>query len=68
MDIDRWFFSQKHIKFQIGELLTKYSLSASSFNQDLRNWDVSKVTLCTDFSYEATAWTEPKPTFTNCSE
>ena len=52
----------------MGELLTKYSLSATSFNQDLRNWDVSSVTSCTDFSLSATAWTEPKPTFTNCSE
>jgi len=24
------------------------------------------VTDCSDFSYEATAWTQPKPSFTNC--
>ena len=40
----------------------------TSFNQDLSSWDVSKVTDCNQFSYEATAWTEPKPTFTNCTE
>jgi len=27
---------------------------------------VTNVTNCKSFSYEATAWTEPKPTFTNC--
>jgi len=29
---------------------------------------VSSVIACTDFSTDATAWTEPKPTFTNCTE
>jgi surface protein len=42
--------------------------SAEAFNQDLSSWDVSKVTDCNQFSYEATAWTEPKPNFTNCTE
>ena len=41
---------------------------ASSFNQDLSSWDVSSVYYCEDFSLNATAWTEPKPTFTNCTE
>ena len=41
---------------------------ASSFNQDLSSWDVSNVIYCEDFSTNATAWTEPKPTFTNCTE
>ena len=41
---------------------------ASSFNQDLSSWDVSNVIYCEDFSLEATAWTEPKPNFTNCTE
>jgi hypothetical protein len=26
------------------------------------------VTMCEDFSKDATAWTLPKPNFTNCSE
>ena len=42
--------------------------SAISFNQDIGSWDVSNVTDCQDFSLEATAWTLPKPNFTNCTE
>ena len=42
--------------------------SAESFNQDLSSWDVSNVIYCEDFSTNATAWTEPKPNFTNCTE
>jgi surface protein len=42
--------------------------SASSFNQDLSAWDVSKVTFCNDFSANSVAWIEPKPSFTNCVE
>ena len=41
---------------------------AASFNKDLNSWNVSNVTYCEDFSYEATAWTEPTPNFTNCTE
>jgi len=41
---------------------------AASFNKDLNSWNVSNVTYCEDFSYEATAWTESKPNFTNCTE
>jgi len=40
---------------------------ASSFNQDLSSWDVSDVEYCQDFSHGATAWTKPKPNFTNCN-
>ena len=40
---------------------------ATSFNQDLFSWDVTSVRSCTDFSTNATAWTLPKPTFTNCN-
>jgi len=29
---------------------------------------VSNVTDCQDFSLDATAWTLPKPNFTNCTE
>jgi len=39
---------------------------ATSFNQDISSWSVSKVTQCTDFSLNTTAWTLPKPNFTNC--
>jgi surface protein len=41
---------------------------AESFNQDLSSWDVSNVIRCEGFSKGATAWTEPKPNFTNCTE
>jgi len=40
---------------------------ASSFNQDLRSWSVSNVTQCDNFSLNTTAWTLPKPNFTNCN-
>ena len=39
---------------------------ATSFNQDISSWSVSNVTQCTDFSLNTTAWTLPKPNFTNC--
>ena len=39
---------------------------ATSFNQDLSSWNVSNVTECEEFSLDATAWTLPKPNFTNC--
>ena len=37
-----------------------------SFNQDISSWDVSNVTSCSAFSNGASAWTLPKPNFTNC--
>jgi len=42
--------------------------TAKVFNQDISSWDVSNVTDCEGFSIGATAWTEPKPNFTNCTE
>ena len=39
---------------------------SSNFNQDLNSWNVSNVTNCESFSVDATAWTLPKPNFTNC--
>ena len=39
----------------------------TSFNQDISSWNVSNVTQCTDFSLNTTAWTLPKPNFTNCN-
>ena len=43
---------------------------ATAFNQDLSSWAINNVTDCMNFSYGATTWTEPKPTFTNtnCTE
>jgi surface protein len=38
------------------------------FNQDISVWDVSNITECEYFSLDATAWTESKPNFTNCTE
>ena len=40
----------------------------SQFNGDISNWNVSNVVDCWAFSLDATAWTEPKPNFTNCTE
>ncbi|MDA9072129.1 BspA family leucine-rich repeat surface protein [bacterium] len=40
---------------------------ASSFNQNLSSWSVSNVTQCTEFSFNTTAWTLPKPNFTACT-
>ena len=42
----------------------------SSFNQDLSSWRVNGVTNCESFNYNnnSTAWTLPKPNFTNCTE
>jgi surface protein len=36
---------------------------ASSFNQDLSNWDVSKVVETYNFSGGTNSWTLPKPNF-----
>jgi surface protein len=41
--------------------------NASSFNQALGNWSVGNVTSCSSFSQGASAWTLPKPNFTNCN-
>ena len=40
---------------------------AGSFNQDISSWNVSNVTQCNYFSLFTTAWTLPKPNFTNCT-
>ena len=41
--------------------------SATSFNQDLSNWNVSQVTLCSDFNNLTPQWILSKPNFTNCN-
>jgi surface protein len=35
--------------------------AATSFNQDLSNWDVNKVKECSTFSYRADKWLLSKP-------
>jgi hypothetical protein len=50
------------------EIMASTFKDVSSFNQDLSSWDVSSVYYCEDFSLNATAWTEYKPNFTNCTE
>ena len=41
--------------------------AAYAFNQDLSSWNVDNVTLCNNFSENATSWTLPQPNFTNCT-
>jgi surface protein len=41
--------------------------NAWAFDQDIGSWNVDNVTDCERFSTES-VWTEPKPTFTNCTE
>lgn len=42
-------------------------MSHSFLKLDLNSWNISNVTECNGFSYEASAWTLPKPNFTNCN-
>jgi surface protein len=43
------------------------STTDMKFNQDLSGWQVDNVNDCTDFSNQNTIFTEPNPTFNNCS-
>jgi len=63
-------FNQDISNWDVGNLTRANYMfyKAYEFNQDLRNWDVSNVTICQGFSASTTAWTEPKPNFTNCTE
>ena len=36
--------------------------NAESFNQDISFWDATNVTEYSAFRFNATSWTEPKPT------
>ena len=38
-----------------------------NFNQDLSSWDVGNVNVCENIFEGTSAWTLPKPNFTNCS-
>ena len=40
---------------------------ATSFNQDLSGWNVLLVTNCSNFSLNASSWSNPKPNLTNCT-
>lgn len=50
----------------VTDMLSMFYMTPS-FNCDLSSWDVSNVTTCDDFSLSATAWTLPKPNFTQCN-
>lgn len=41
--------------------------SATAFNQDLSGWNVSLVTSCSNFSLNASSWSNPKPNLTYCT-
>jgi surface protein len=61
-------FNQDISTWDVSNVTTMYRMFRSTpFNQDISSWDVSNVTECSGFSYNATAWTLPKPNFTNCN-
>jgi len=41
--------------------------NAVAFNQDLSGWDVSNVTSCNNFSFNAPLTEANTPNFTNCT-
>lgn len=41
--------------------------NATAYNQDLSGWNVSNVGVCSNFSSGTSSWTQPKPTFVNCT-
>ena len=48
--------------------MNRMFFEAGVMNQDLSSWSVNpNVVACSDFSFNANAWTEPKPNFTNCT-
>ena len=59
----------KVVTTKIARMLYLFSDSTDqTFNQDISSWDVSNVTECSAFRFNATSWTKPKPNFTNCTE
>lgn len=61
-------FNQDISSWNVSNVTDMYGMfnGASSFNQDLSSWSVANVTICNRFSLSTTAWTLPKPNFTNC--
>jgi len=61
-------FNQDISSWDVSNVINMYGMfqDATSFNQDLSSWNVNEVLGCQFFSSRATAWTEPKPNFTNC--
>jgi len=62
-------FNQDISDWDVSNVNNMYRMftAAYAFNQDLSSWNVDNVTLCNNFSENATSWTLPQPNFTNCT-
>ena len=65
-DIGSWDVSNATSMSGMFGSVNEEGFASTSFNQDISSWDVNSVTDCEGFSEGTTAWTEPKPNFTNC--
>jgi hypothetical protein len=82
-DLSSWNLGKTNLSFMFAESIFNQNISNwdvsnvtnmqgmfflnKDFNQDLSNWQVNGVTNCRDFSTNTSAWTLPKPNFTNCT-
>ena len=62
-------FNQDLNSWNVSNVINMGSMfrDTTAFNKDLSTWSVNGVTSCSSFSQNTPQWTEPKPTFTNCT-